>query len=133
MCVCVCVCMYGWNDHHHKLICITSHSYKFVTNFLPWWQFKGKNRAFILPFRVRNLPLLIRKYYLQRNVLSHSVMSDSLQPHGLQRAHQAPLSMGFSQQEYWSGLPFPSPGYRGIPLNKCGKNDKNRNSSFCYP
>ena len=25
-------------------------------------------------------------------------------------AHQAPLSMGLSQQEYSSGLPFPSPG-----------------------
>ena len=25
-------------------------------------------------------------------------------------AHQAPLSMGFSKQEYWSGLPFPFPG-----------------------
>ena len=25
-------------------------------------------------------------------------------------AHQAPLSMGLSRQEYWSGLPFPSPG-----------------------
>ena len=25
-------------------------------------------------------------------------------------AHQASLSMGFSRQEYWSGLPFPSPG-----------------------
>ena len=24
-------------------------------------------------------------------------------------AHQAPLSMGFPRQEYWSGLPFPSP------------------------
>ena len=24
-------------------------------------------------------------------------------------AHQASLSMGFSRQEYWSGLPFPSP------------------------
>ena len=24
--------------------------------------------------------------------------------------HQAPLSMGFSRQEYWSGLPLPSPG-----------------------
>ena len=24
-------------------------------------------------------------------------------------ACQAPLSMGFSRQEYWSGLPFPSP------------------------
>ena len=36
-----------------------------------------------------------------------SVLSDSLQ---LYRAHQAPLSMGFSRQEYWSGLPFPPPG-----------------------
>ena len=26
-------------------------------------------------------------------------------------AHQAPVSMGFSWQEYWTGLPFPSPGY----------------------
>ena len=25
-------------------------------------------------------------------------------------AHQAPLSMGFSKQEYWSGFPFPPPG-----------------------
>ena len=25
-------------------------------------------------------------------------------------AHQAPPSMGFSRQEYWSGLPSPSPG-----------------------
>ena len=28
-------------------------------------------------------------------------------------AHQASLSMGLSRQEYWSGLPFPSPG--GLP------------------
>ena len=27
------------------------------------------------------------------------------------RAHHAPLSMGFPRQEYWSRLPFPSPGY----------------------
>ena len=26
-------------------------------------------------------------------------------------AHQTSLSMGFPRQEYWSGLPFPSPGY----------------------
>ena len=25
-------------------------------------------------------------------------------------AHQAPLSMGFSRQKYWGGLPFPTPG-----------------------
>ena len=35
------------------------------------------------------------------------VMSNSLQPHRPQ-PHQAPLSMGFSRQEHWSGLPFPS-------------------------
>ena len=34
-----------------------------------------------------------------------SVVSHSLRPHGL--ACQAPLSMGFSRQEYWSGLSFP--------------------------
>ena len=27
-----------------------------------------------------------------------------------ERANQAPLSLGFSRQEYWSGLPFPCPG-----------------------
>ena len=40
----------------------------------------------------------------------HSVMSDSLQPHGLYVACQAPPSMGFSRQEYWSGLLFLPPG-----------------------
>ena len=36
-------------------------------------------------------------------------MSNSLLPHGLHYL-QAPLSMGFSRQEYWSGLPCPPPG-----------------------
>ena len=39
-------------------------------------------------------------------VLSQSVMSDFLSPWTV--AHQAPLSMGFSRQESWSGLPLPS-------------------------
>ena len=33
-------------------------------------------------------------------------------------AHQAPLSMGFPRQEYWSGLPFPSPGELPDPGTK---------------
>ena len=40
---------------------------------------------------------------------SPSVMSDSFDPMDY-IAHQAPLSMGFSRQEYWSGLPCPPPG-----------------------
>ena len=35
-------------------------------------------------------------------------------------AHQAPLSMGFSRQEYWSGLPFLSPGVFPDPGIKRG-------------
>ena len=33
-------------------------------------------------------------------------------------AHQAPPSMGFSRQEYWSGVPLPSPSGFGAPQNK---------------
>ena len=40
--------------------------------------------------------------------VSCSVVSDSVTPWTI--ACQAPLSMEFSKQEYWSGLPFSSPG-----------------------
>ena len=37
-------------------------------------------------------------------------MSNSVGPYGLNSTCQAPLSLGFSSQEYWSGLPSPPPG-----------------------
>ena len=40
--------------------------------------------------------------------ISCSVMSDSVTTWAV--ARQAPLSMGVSRQEYWGGLPCPSPG-----------------------
>ena len=47
-------------------------------------------------------------------------MSDSVTPWTV--ARQAPLSMGFSRQEYWGGLPFPSPGDLPDPdLLHCGQ------------
>ena len=42
-------------------------------------------------------------------MLSHSVTSNSFATPWTS-VHQAPLSMGFSRQESWRGLPFPSPG-----------------------
>ena len=41
--------------------------------------------------------------------------SDSVEPYV---AHQAPLSMGFSKQEYWSGLPCPLPGESSQPRDQ---------------
>ena len=46
---------------------------------------------------------------LKQDVLGRSVVSDFVTP--WTAACQAPLSMGFFRQEYWSGLPFPSPGF----------------------
>ena len=40
--------------------------------------------------------------------IGHSVISDFTTPRIV--AHQALLPMGFPRQEYWSGLPFPTPG-----------------------
>ena len=47
-------------------------------------------------------------FLLKIVVLSHSVMSNSATLWTV--ASQVPLSMGFSRQEYWSRLPFPTPG-----------------------
>ena len=44
----------------------------------------------------------------QSESVSHSVVFDFVTPWTV--ARQSPLSMAFSWQEYWSGLPFPSPG-----------------------
>ena len=42
-------------------------------------------------------------------MLGASVVSDSASPWTV-KPHQAPLSMGFSGLEYWSGVPCPPPG-----------------------
>ena len=48
--------------------------------------------------------------YLSLDIpVSHSVMSNSATP-WTTVVHLAVLSQGFSRQEYWSWLPFPSPG-----------------------
>ena len=48
--------------------------------------------------------------------VSRSAVSDSATPW----PHQAPLSMGFSRQEYWSGLLCPSPGDLADPGSNPG-------------
>ena len=45
---------------------------------------------------------------LEKEIATHSSVPAGINPWTV--ACQAPLSMGFSGQEYWSGLPWPSPG-----------------------
>ena len=51
----------------------------------------------------------LRLWYFSSQVSMCSVMSKSMQRHGLYIACQVPLSMGFSRQEDWSWLPLLSP------------------------
>ena len=46
-------------------------------------------------------------------------------------AHQAPLYTGFSRQEYWSELPFPSPVYIHIYINKY-TGEQNGEKTYIY-
>ena len=46
---------------------------------------------------------------------------------------QAPLFMKFSRQEYWSGLPFPSPGVLPDPGIKPGSTVLQMDSSLTEP
>ena len=56
--------------------------------------------------------------FLESESATHSVVSDSLRPHVL--AHQAPLSIEFSREEYWSKYPFTSQGDLPDPAIKPG-------------
>ena len=53
------------------------------------------------------LPYIKFKYYQRKKVKFLSHVWLFVTPWTV--AYQAPLSMGFSRQEYWRGLPFPSP------------------------
>ena len=63
-------------------------------------------------FALNYLPSLVKK---KGESVSHSVTSDSWDP--MDYNPPGSSSMGFSRQEQWSGLPFPSPGESSQPRN----------------
>ena len=60
---------------------------------------RKKKRCTLLPQQEGTLLLLLLRHF------SHVQLCATPQT----AAHQAPLSLGFSRQEHWTGLPFPSP------------------------
>ena len=82
---------------------------------IPWMEEPGRLQSMGLPRvghdRATSLSLTIWTFVGKVMSLSHVRLFAT--PWTV--AHQAPPSMGFSRQEYWSGLPFPSPGYLPNP------------------
>ena len=65
-----------------------------------------KSNACVMPFNFNNKMLRV---LCQKRKKVKSLSCVQLFPTPWTIAYQAPPSMGFSRQEYWSGLPFPSP------------------------
>ena len=98
VCVCVCVYIYTyiWAIYNYlENIVLTGFSSPFSR-----YVFKGKY-VFILNCCSVTLLLLLLLSHFSRFRLCATPET---------AAHQAPPSLGFSRQEHWSGLPFPSPG-----------------------
>ena len=84
------------------------------------WDSPGKNTAVGCHFLLQCMKV--------KSESESEVVSDSVTP--WTAAHQAPPSMGFSRQEYWSGLPLPSPLFSlPQPLKKWNQEQKFSTSS----
>ena len=70
------------------------------------WELWGEE---VIQFVSLKVKIIITSVFYTKCVFSCSDVSDSLRT-SWTVAHQAPLSMEFSRQEHWSGLPFPTPG-----------------------
>ena len=93
----------NWRSHYGKVWCSVEVSQKTTKNkcwrgcgekgtcLHCWWECKLEHPLW---------RTLWNKTKNRTTIRACSVVSD----------HQAPLSMGFSRQDYWSGLPFPPPG-----------------------
>ena len=65
----------------------------------------------ILYFPAKELSVWNCSALIPHDLSFYNTLKDSVRSHGFWPAMgQAPLSMGFSRQEFWSGLPFPPPG-----------------------
>ena len=103
----VCVHISNW----HSLGPLPGSGYKGVWGFessLFWWEAELKMKGFL---HLEDYEHKHEKMFSITSQLLFScwVLTDSVVMQWTV-AHQAPLSMGFPKQGYWSGLPFPSPG-----------------------
>ena len=88
---------------------------------LNWWCLKKKNSwkdktmQYLLVEQILWGYEFLDFYFQDKHCVSHSVGTDSLQPHGLFATYQAPLSMEFSRKESWGWLLCHSTGDLSTP------------------
>ena len=100
--------MYSYSSSNENVFSVLSPVHPFLIPCFLWSLLSTLSRS--SGFCIWLLRALCKSVLL----LSCSVMSNSLVTPRTE-AHWVPLSMGCSRQEYWTGLPFPSPGYLPNP------------------
>ena len=94
----VCVC--NWYVEYARLLCrVTKSDFKSFSHFKP---VNGKSTS--------SIPKMKMSVSVSVNCVVQLLSCDRLFPILQIVACQAPLSVGFPRQEYWSGLPCPPPG-----------------------
>ena len=116
--------LYHWATWEAPIYTVHTHIYNHYKHFFNHWKKKqlkdrgqkkptGKIRKIFVQVVHKEITKMALK--CKKNVETHSQLLLShfsrvrLWATPQTEAHQAPLSLGFSRQEHWSGLPFPSP------------------------
>ena len=108
---CVYVCKHQWKKIQENRGVDASEKRNLATGWW-WWRWNGGETFHCHVWKrcfLNTCLVLLKLDWILKGLHAQSlVMSDSATPWTV--AHQAPLSMGFPSQEYWSGLSFPPPG-----------------------
>ena len=100
---------------HFEVVLLSAYMFRIVFGFWLNLSFQYEIFSCLSIF----LTVFIAWYYCKVKVKVKSLSCVQLFATRWTVAHQAPPSMGFSRQEYWSGLPFPSPDIIIAMLNFC--------------
>ena len=93
------------------LISITDVRKELSTSVTEWYsRFINWQECFIITIPTLEWKICKTSSFTPKWMCVPSVMSLLWSPLPMNSSLQAPLSVGFSRQEYWSGLPFPPPG-----------------------
>ena len=80
-----------------------------MRSFISFFRYSSIERQKIFPSATQGINKIISKSFLALRCKVSSLSRVRLFVTPCTVAYQAPPSMGFSRQEYWSGVPFPSP------------------------
>ena len=114
-------CCWTFSADRARTLGMATHSWRIpqiLVGYSPWGLRVGhdwSDLAYILICVYKHICVYVDILYLTIYICAQSLSRVQLSAAPWTVAHQAPLSIEFLRQEYWSGLPFPAPGHLPNP------------------